>query len=98
MKFSLRLKKKAIFSRGKKQKKVSITTTATNSVYSHLDRLVGQRFVRVRYVLHGNTVELAFVDVRHPVVFAPLVGGDRRFQIITEPVVGESIEKKKKMI
>lgn len=59
----------------------------------YLDCLTGQRFIWVWYVLHGNAIKLAFVDVRHPVVFTPLVGRDRGFQIIAEPIVGESIHK-----
>jgi len=53
--------------------------------------LTGQRFIRVWYVLHSNAIELAFIDVRHPVVFTPLVSGDRGFQIIAESIVGKSI-------
>jgi len=64
-----------------------------NIIYKrhYLNGLTGQRFIRVWYVLHSNAIELAFIDVRHPVVFTPLVSGDRRFQIIAESIVGESI-------
>lgn len=60
---------------------------------SYLDCLASQRFVRVWYILHSYAIELAFVNVRHPVVFTPLVGGDRRFQEIAETAVGESVDQ-----
>lgn len=60
---------------------------------THLDGLRLEGLVGVRHILHGDPVELTLVDVGDSVVLAPLVRGDRRFQVIPETVLVISARK-----
>ena len=63
-----------------------------HSAGAHLDCGVLEWLVRVGHILHADAVELSLVDVRQPVVLAPLARRYRRLQEEAEAVVGEAVE------
>lgn len=56
---------------------------------TYLYGLILEGLVRVVYVLQGDAIELAFVDVRDAVVLPPLRTAARRLQVVLEPVRGK---------
>lgn len=59
------------------------------NLWTYLNGLIFQRFVRIMYVLERNPVELALVDVGDAVVLAPLGAAACSLQVVFKAIGGK---------